>query len=372
MKRSFVFVMEQGLGHVVHTLNLAQVLASEPDIDATVLRIRPAATASRRHLPLVNNWSVQMSFETWRALKRTLQERQPDALFIHTQVAALLATHIMHQVPTVVSLDATPLNFDTMSDAYKHRRQAAVLEEMKLRVNRRPLSAAAAVVTWSEWAAKSVIRDYGVSAARVHQIYPGVEIEKFRPTLRNHRGPRLRILFVGGDFNRKGGTDLFDAVASLGGRVELDVVTSADSVRLPPGVPIRLHRGVHPNSDELLELMACADVFALPSRGDCTPLAVAEAMACGLPVLATTVGAIPNMVTDGVNGILVAPGNVREIARALETFASDAALCQRMGAAGRALAETQHDAARNWRKIFSLMIAASGCSGGSDLDASVA
>jgi glycosyltransferase involved in cell wall biosynthesis len=372
MKRHFVFVMEQGLGHVVHSLNLKQVLSSENDIDATILRIRPAETARTRHLPLAGNWSVQMSLETRRALHETLQRRRPDALFIHTQVAALFVRKIMREVPTVVSLDATPLNFDTMSEAYRHRRQSASLEQVKLWMNRRALSAAAAVVTWSEWAAESVVRDYGVLADRVRPIYPGVDIRRFRPTNKDtHPGP-LRVLFVGGDFTRKGGTDLVEAVASLDGQVKLDVVTSAMDFHCPDGLPIQVHRGISPNSDQLLELMASADVFALPSRGDCTPLAVAEAMASGLPVLATTVGAIPNMVVDGRNGMLVPPGNVREIARALEALASDRALCERMGAASRALAESQHDAATNWRRIFALMTAVGGCRRSANVNALVA
>jgi glycosyltransferase involved in cell wall biosynthesis len=355
-----MFVMEQGLGHVVHGMNLEKMLSEQADIDATILPIRPADRPATRRLPFTGNWSVQMSLTTRQTLNRTLPRRPVDALFIHTQVAALFATKIMRDVPTVVSLDATPLQFDTMSEAYRHRRQTAVLERMKLRINRRALSAAAAVVTWSEWAAESVVSDYGIVADRVHPIYPGVDIRRFRPSGKSDDEGPLRVLFIGGDFTRKGGADLVEAVATLKGEVELDVVTSAVSPRIPPDLRIRLHRGVSPNSDELLELLARADVFALPSRGDCTPLAVAEAMACGLPVLATTVGAIPNMVADGLSGILVPPGSVREIALALQVLASDKALRDRMGLAGRALAESHHDASKNWQKVFALMTAEAG------------
>jgi glycosyltransferase involved in cell wall biosynthesis len=358
MRKHFVFVMEQGLGHVVHTLNLEHVLRTENDIDATVLRIRPDDAGWTSNVPVAGNWSIQMSMRTRRALAELIRTGRPDAVFIHTQVAALFSTKIMREVPTVVSLDATPVNFDTMSDAYRHHRQSAGLEQMKLWINRRALARSAAVVTWSEWAAESVVDDYGVPAARVHPIFPGVQIEKFQPTRKVQRGP-LRVLFVGGDFIRKGGGDLVEAIASLEGLVELDMVTSSTpDPPLPDDVPIRLHFGVSPNSERLLTLMDRADVFALPSRGDCTPLAVAEAMASGLPVVATTVGAMPNMVCDGYNGILVPPGDSVQIANALRTLASDGHLRQRMGAASRALAEDQHDAAKNWQRIFHLMAAA--------------
>jgi glycosyltransferase involved in cell wall biosynthesis len=371
MTKKFVFVMEQGLGHVVHTLNLEHVLSRETDIDATILRIRPEETARSRCMPLANNWSVQMSSKTRQILNETLPQRRPDAVFIHTQVAALFATKIMHQVPTVVSLDATPVQFDTMSGAYRHRRQSALLEQAKLWINRRALTSAAAVVTWSRWAAESVIHDYGLAADRVHPIYPGVEIGKFSPTSKkDHTGP-LRVLFVGGDFVRKGGNDLVEAVARLGGCVELDIVSSANDIQIPSHVPIRIHRTITPNSGELLELMASAEVFALPTHGDTLALAITEAMASGLPVVATAVGAIPEMVVNGVSGILVPPGNVAEIARALEALASDGSLRQRMGNAGRALAESQHDTMSNWRRIFALMTDAANCSEGVNLEAVV-
>ena len=70
--------------------------------------------------------------------------------------------------------------------------------------------------------------------------------------------------------------------------VELDVVSS--SVHAPADLPVRVHAGVAANSSLLTDLFRRADVFVLPSRGDCTPLAVGEALACGLPIVATAVG----------------------------------------------------------------------------------
>jgi glycosyltransferase involved in cell wall biosynthesis len=358
----FVFVIEQGLGHVVHGMNLEKALEDQPDIDATILRVRPGETRGIDPLPFLRNWSVQTSWATRSSLRSKLRVSPVDAVFIHTQVAALFAKSIMRDVPTIVSLDATPLNFDTMAEAYGHSRQPAPLEWAKFQINRRALSGAAAVVTWSAWAAKSVVDDYRIPANRVHAIYPGVDTAQFRPRARlDHPGP-VRILFVGGDFVRKGGADLVVAVAALQGAAELDIVTTAPVLDIPRGAAIRVHSKVTPNSRELSELYAGADIFALPTRGDTLALAITEAMASGLPIVASTVGAIPDMVRDGHNGMLVPPASPRELARALQSLISDANLRQRMGAASRAGAEGEHDAATNWRKIFDLMsaIAATG------------
>jgi glycosyltransferase involved in cell wall biosynthesis len=353
MSSRFVFVMEQGLGHVVHAMNLAKVLEQQPDIHGSVMPVRPHDTPGVRPLPVIRNWSVQASWAARCSLRSGLREQKADAVFIHTQVAALFARGVMRHIPTIVSLDATPLNFDTMSEAYGHDRQGSGLERLKLGVNRRALSGAAAIVTWSQWARRSVVDEYGVPAERVHAVYPGVDLVKFRPRPRDRRSP-LRVLFVGGDFERKGGAELVEAVASLAGRVEADIVTSGP-VPVPAAGPIRVHTDLGPNSEKLLELYAQADVFCLPSRGDCTPLAVAEAMACGLPVVATTVGSIPDMVDHGRNGLLVRPASPRDLAAALGALAADPQMGNTMGITSRLVAEREHDAEKNWRKIFDLM-----------------
>ncbi len=355
MTRHYVFVMEQGLGHVVHGMNLEKVLQGEPDIDSTILRVRPGETPGVEPLPLLHNWSIQTSWATRRSLRDGLRLRPADAVFIHTQVAALFVRRIMRQVPTIVSLDATPLNFDTVAAPYGHSRQAAALEYAKLQLNRRALSGAEAIVTWSQWAATSVIADYRIPAARVHAIYPGVDVDTFQARPRPERPGPLRVLFVGGDFVRKGGPDLVAAMTELEGVAELDVVTSEPLADIPRGAPIRVHTGAKPNSPLLSELYDRADVFALPTRGDCTPLAIAEAMACGLPIVATEVGSIPDMVRDGHNGILVPPGRPGELAQAIRTLVAQPALRRDMGISSRQLAEREHDMAVNWRKVFDLM-----------------
>jgi glycosyltransferase involved in cell wall biosynthesis len=285
---------------------------------------------------------------------------QADAVYMHTQTAALFASGMMQRVPTVLSLDATPLLFDTLGGTYNHSRQAAPMEWIKFRANQRALTSARAIVTFSKWAARSVIDDYGVESDRVHVISPGVRIDKFQPRLNRPSSQPMRILFVGGDFVRKGGPELVEAVASLEDHVELDIVTSTPGIAVPRGAPIRLHYNVTQDSSELEELLARADVFALPTRGDCHSHATLEAMACGLPVLTTNVTSLPEIVRNGENGYMVPPGRPNEIAAALRVFASDACLRERMGRNGRALAEVEHDAAANWRKIFSLLHTISG------------
>lgn len=77
------------------------------------------------------------------------------------------------------------------------------------------------------------------------------------------------------------------------------------------------------------------DCMCLPSRADAMPMSILEAMAIGLPVVATRVGAIPEMLADGTEGLLCAPGDIDALAGHLHALATDSALRRRLGQAGR-------------------------------------
>jgi glycosyltransferase involved in cell wall biosynthesis len=86
-------------------------------------------------------------------------------------------------------------------------------------------------------------------------------------------------------------------------------------------------------------LMAGADVFVLPSHQEGLPVALMEAMSAGLPVVATNVGGVPDIVTDDVEGMLVPPGRPDLLAEALQRVAGDALLRARLAAASSTRSE---------------------------------
>jgi glycosyltransferase involved in cell wall biosynthesis len=349
------FVLEQTLGHVAHGQNLERAIGADPKIEPSVIRIDYRDAAGIQRLPGLRTWSWRASVTARNALAERIHQGPLEAIFIHTQVAALLATEIMRSVPTVVSLDATPRLFDREGPAYGHHRGPEPLEMIKQRLNMRAFAGAARLVTWCRWAAFSLVSDYSVPADKIDVIPPGVDLDLFRPLLVPKRSSGVRVLFVGGQFERKGGPDLLEAARALGDTIQLDLVTGSADVAIPAGVRATVHRDLKPHSEKLVQLYRSADIFALPSRGDCMPQAVAEALACGLPVVATSVGAIPEMVSEDVNGHLVRPRDPRALAAAIASLVASPARRHAMGHWSRMLARQEHDAARNNARILALL-----------------
>jgi glycosyltransferase involved in cell wall biosynthesis len=356
----FGFVMEQNLGHRTHYRNLLRYVRDDPTVTPTWLPIHFESPGLLAHLPLVRrNWSARASLLAWTAVRGARSRHALDAIFYHTQVTSLLAP-LHPSLPTIISLDATPINYDSVGGFYGHH-AGGPLERVKWMANRRAFAHAAAFVAWCQWAKDSLERDYGVPGAQVTVIPPGVDLARWphrsgdeRIFASERRLPRL--LFVGGDFTRKGGDSLLECFrGGLDERCELHVVTQTP---VAPGRNLHVYHNVTPNSDTLLRLYADADIFVFPTLADCAPLAVPEAMAAALPVISTRVGAIPEMVAEGETGLLVQPADKEALRQAVETLLDRPVLRARMGNAARRVVEADYDARHNSQRLLDVLKAA--------------
>ena len=360
----FAFVMEQTLGHVTHHQNLARYAEEASDFCAHWLPVHPGGDDLWERLPVVRgNWSLKSSLRARNALSALYKKQKPDALFLHTQTLALCALPFMRQTPSVVSLDATPLNYDTVGEAYGHRASSGLLEKQKMRWHCALFAQAAALTTWCQWAKDSLVQDYGVPPQKVTVIPPGVDMDRWafgkeRDASLFEVGRSLRMLFVGGDFERKGGETLLEAFhGGLNRLGTLDIVTKEEALqeRLRGTEGVQVHLGLTANSAPLRELFARADVFVFPTLADCLPLAVMEAMAAGLPVITTDVGALREEVEPNVNGLLVPPKDAGAIVAAVQRLSEEPALRRSMASRSRELAEARFCAKRNYNAILNLL-----------------
>jgi glycosyltransferase involved in cell wall biosynthesis len=188
-----------------------------------------------------------------------------------------------------------------------------------------------------------------------------VDLDEFRPADPVHSPPR--VLFAGLLTPRKGAADLLRASAGLTERgVTHELVLAGgtpdegpDAEKEVRGVaaPAATFLGALPHERMPSEL-AAADIFCLPSWWEAMPLSILEAMASGLPVVATRVGDIPRVVDVGVTGILVPPREPELLADALASLLSDPGRRRRMGAAGRRRVEDRFTAARAVARIDEL------------------
>jgi glycosyltransferase involved in cell wall biosynthesis len=349
------FIMEQTLGQVTHTQNFQRWVAQQREIDPTWLLITMDPSEPWGRFPLIRrNWTLQASLQARTRIRDVLQVRQLDGLFFHTQVTALCGHRLMTRIPSVVSMDATPLNFDTIGAPYKHDPSAIrQIESLKNALTRRTFERARRLVIWHHWGKRSLVDDYGMPADKVFVIPPGIDLKLWNFPRDSARGSgRVHLLFVGGDFRRKGGELLLNVFRErLQTDCELDIVTrdAVDTSGLPN---VRVHRGLRPNAPAMMALYAQADIFIFPTLADVLPLAIMEALASGLPVITTTVGAITEQVDHGTTGFLIPRDDGHALAEATLRLVKDPSLRRSMGAAARQAALARYNAAENYARLL--------------------
>ena len=203
----------------------------------------------------------------------------------------------------------------------------------------------------------------------IHVLYHGTDLKRFRPDRSGVEADR--ILSVGRLVSKKGFEDLVDALALIdtkGLRVRADVYG---------GGPLRDELEVRANrsglegrlifhgarlQDEIIAAYRRAAVFVLApvvtgdGDRDGIPNVLVEAMASGVPVVATRISGIPELITDGIDGLLVREHDPAALAGAIERLLRDPGLAARLGRAGRVRVERDFDLVANTRRLRALFV----------------
>lgn len=177
---------------------------------------------------------------------------------------------------------------------------------------------------------------------------PQREARRVRAAAPDAATPR-RILFLGQLSAEKGVLDLVRAFSAIASRFPRAVLVCAgtgatravEALARELGIADRVQCPGWLGEEAKRRALAEADVFVLPSYTEGLPMALLEAMSWGVPVIASPVGGIPQVIREGVNGLLVPAGEVAGLASALTRLLAEPAYAERLGTAGRATIESQ-------------------------------
>lgn len=245
-------------------------------------------------------------------LTRELEKRPVDLLFVSAS-SQLIAYADLH-VPVIYMTDAT---FQQLQGYYpgfsnlgaSNIRQGIALDQQAFRKSAHCMLA-------SEWCRESAQRDYGIPSSKITVAHCGANLERIpsRETLDPERKIKARILFLGVDWERKGGEIAWDAFGRIRQEIPEAVFTivgceppghiaSAGEVELIP----YLDKNKAEDAFRLHELLLQSDLLLLPTRAECAGIVFCEAAAYGIPVLSTDTGGVSSYIREGVNGYLLPP-----------------------------------------------------------------
>jgi glycosyltransferase involved in cell wall biosynthesis len=199
---------------------------------------------------------------------------------------------------------------------------------------RRTMLRADRLVSVSQFAAETARRTLIDRPMQV--IHNGVDVEKFRPSARRSSKQPLRLLYIGKWAPLKGVDLLASIMRMLGEKFELHYTGGGAALGDRAGMPENTHDlGRLHGDDAVVAAMQGADILLFPSRSEGFGLVAAEAMACGLPVVATRGSSLQEVVDDGVTGILCPQDDVGAFAAAVRVLAGDADKRMNMSRAAR-------------------------------------
>lgn len=222
--------------------------------------------------------------------------------------ATIAVAYVQSPLPLVTYADAT---FATMVGYYFKNLSERTIADGH-RMERLALRKASKAIFASRWAADSAVNDYGTDRGKVHVVPFGANLDEVpdKPRLERGVSDPINFLFIGKEWERKGGAVACEAIRLLQSRnvnAVLHIVgchppfANADPTIVVHGFLDKAHPD---HRRELDRLLGEADFLMCPSHEECYGLVVCEANAYGIPVLAHDTGGLSSLVVDGQNGFL--------------------------------------------------------------------
>jgi glycosyltransferase involved in cell wall biosynthesis len=186
------------------------------------------------------------------------------------------------------------------------------------------------IVVWSEWARNGFVKD-GVEMSKIHVIPPPISVRpsyNYRPC-RGKEDP-INILFIGRDYERKGGEiafKVFDNLKNTFDNLRLIYVGEIRDTAVLRNIRQERNKIIHYDhvTSQFLHqnIFPAADIFLLPTNADAYGMSIVEAMSKGIPVVSSDISAIPEIVEDGTCGFLCKPRDLENFTRACALLLED-------------------------------------------------
>ncbi|RZH68283.1 glycosyltransferase family 1 protein [Natrinema altunense] len=217
-----------------------------------------------------------------------------------------------------------------------------------LRMQREVVQDLPHVLTVSESAKHRTVTDFGADPESIRVVHNGIDTDLFEPVDRSRDRPRV-MTTVSADVPLKGARYLLEAFAAVREEIDAELVVvgefdeGGDCDRLVSdlGIADAIETHSEISYERMVELYGTADIAVVPSIYEGFGLPAGEALACGVPVVATTGGGLPEVVGDA--GVLVDPGDADALADAIRGLLTDGERRRRLGERGRARIVSEFD-----------------------------
>lgn len=348
-RRSVVYVstLDHG-GPVSHLLDLAPRVADAADVrvvcatEDVARRCREAGLAADV-LAVRSKWDVAVVGRMWRLLAGAdvVHTQDRRAGFFARPLGRLRRAAVVHTLHGVPEDVAARVGRPAAAHAPLPFRRRAWLFGCYFPLE--ALLARLGTVIVPSSAMADYLVSVGLPRTRLVVIPSGIDaVPEPAPDRPPNSGP-VKVITVANLEVWKGVDLLIEALAQVDEPVTLDVYgDGTERARLEAQAAARgVAATFHGHRPDVRSQLSEADLFVLPSRAENLPVSILEAMAAGLPVVATRAGGVPELVDDGVTGLLARPDDAGSLAAAIAALVGDAARRRRYGDAGRTRARDQ-------------------------------
>ena len=298
-----------------------------------VLRLEDAGIETRRFAS-IRHYNPVAAVPAVAIVARYIQKNNFDIVHTHSTEAGIIGRF-------AASIAGSPIVIHTVHGVPFAPDRNDLLERLVLHCERAAAHRTDCFVTNAD----AIAEDYlsrGIGRSEQYTtIYSGIDVEQFQQAgpASDVTGEGVRVVMIGRLTNGKGFEDLLAAVDFLD-RKNLSVYLVGDGP-LRETLKAEIEERNLSNTiymlgyrDDVPAILAACDVFVLPSYREGTPRVLTEAMASGLPVIATDIAGIPEQIEDGRNGFLIEPGNTATLVERLKKLLADPELRQEMGKQG--------------------------------------